>query len=152
MIFGHAEVDVHARSARMPRHVGEDLLEDAERRGRHVDVELGGLRRQLRAAADAGALLEILRLPADRRHEAHVVEHLGPQAGGDLAHRLHRGVDQLAHRVGLLDERLLAQALGEPRDFHLESGQHLTQLVVNLAGDVRALFFPHRDQVRRQPA
>ena len=65
-------------------------------RGRDVDVGLHRFGRQLGAAADAGALLEFLRLPADRGDQAHVVEHLGAQAGGDLAHRLHGRVDQLA--------------------------------------------------------
>ena len=110
------------------------------------------LRRQLGAAADAGALLEFLRLPADRGDQAHVVEHLRAQAGGDLAHRLHRRVDQLAHRVGLLEERLLAQALGEPGHLHLQAGQHLAELVVDFARDVRALFLAHRDQVRGEAA
>ena len=79
---------------------------------RNIVVEMSmsnlALGRQLRAAADAGALLELLRLPADRGHQAHVVEHLGAQAGGDLAHRLHRGIDQRAHRVGLLDAARLS--------------------------------------------
>ena len=151
-VIVHRELHVDARRARMPRHVGEDLLEDAEHRRRHVDVELDALGRQLGAAADAGALLEFLRLPCHRGDEAHVVQHFGPQSGGDLAHRLHRGVDQLAHRVGLLDQRLLAQPLGEPRDFHLQAGEHLAQLVVYLARNVGTLLFPHRDQVRRQAA
>src|SRR5712664_1935950 len=57
-ILVHRELHVDARGARMPRYVGEDLLEDAEHRRRHVDVELH-LRGQLGAAADAGALLEL---------------------------------------------------------------------------------------------
>src|SRR5688572_10281096 len=60
LLVGDAEVDVHARGARMARHVGQDLLEDAERGGGYVDVELGRLRRQLHPATDAGALLELL--------------------------------------------------------------------------------------------
>jgi len=50
-----------------------------------------GLGRQLGAAADAGALLDSFAC-SHRGDQAHVVEHPG-EAGGDLAHRLHRGVD-----------------------------------------------------------
>src|ERR671915_1811442 len=66
LLLAEGKLDVDARGARVPRHVGQDLLEDAEHRGRDVDVELRGFGGQLRPAADAGALLELLRLPADR--------------------------------------------------------------------------------------
>src|ERR1700682_796315 len=66
VLLADRHLHVHPRRARVARHVGEDLLEDAEHGGRDVDVELHALGRQLGAAADAGALLGLLRPPAHR--------------------------------------------------------------------------------------
>ena len=46
------------------------------------------------------------------------------------------------------------QALGEPDDVHLQPGEHLAELVVDLARDVRALLLAHGDHMvgeRTQP-
>jgi hypothetical protein len=62
---------------------------------------------------------------------------------------MNRAVDRAGHGLRLVrEEFLLRQPVHEPRQVHLESGQRLSQLVVDLARDARLLLFPHRLQVR----
>src|SRR5262249_20600190 len=57
---GLAQQHLHLGRGSMPRHVGEQLLEDAEQRGRALLVDAQLLRREIDVAADARAHLEFL--------------------------------------------------------------------------------------------
>jgi hypothetical protein len=79
-------------------------------------VGIGKSARDVHRAADAGAALELARLPLDRRGEPDLVEHLGTQPRGDAAHRVDDAVDRLRQRLLAPPSRLfLHAALGEAR-------------------------------------
>src|SRR5207245_7083163 len=99
---------------------------------------LGEIRRDVELAADAGALLELARLPFERGGEPNLVEHLGTQPRGNAAHRVDDAVDRAVERGGLLGARGPGLALviaREGRDIELESRERLAQVVVDLARD-----------------
>src|SRR4051812_35112085 len=74
------ELHGDAGAVRMARHVGEQLLEDPEKRRRAVLVRVGETGRDLDQATDARAPLEFARLPLDRRRKPDLIEHFRAQA------------------------------------------------------------------------
>nr|WP_308419599.1 hypothetical protein [Chitinimonas koreensis] len=128
----------------MARHIGQRLLDDAEDGRRHrVPPGQRGIA-DPEYAGDAGAFAEVVGQPFDAGDHAQVVEDQGPQLGGQAAGGLHGIVEQRLHAGQLaLHRRFGRQALSEPADVHLERGQRLAQLVVQLARDAALFLLAH---------
>ena len=114
-------------------------------------------RERAHGARGPGARLELLRLPLDGRDEPEVVEHAGAKLGGDPPYLLDDLVGHLRHRRQLRQQRLLRElarlrATDDPGDVHLERGERLPELVVDLARNAGALVLAHRLDVRRELA
>ena len=71
-------MDVDPSRSRVPGHIGQRLLQDAEQIGRAVRVERVVVQWQIDLADDARAAGELLHRPLDRRREPQAVEHGGP--------------------------------------------------------------------------
>src|SRR5688500_11572815 len=97
--FAVADGDLHVRGAAVLGNVGERLLRDAEY------GELGVARKAHRPAGglgahlDAGALAEERRMPAQRRHQAELLQRGGPQFRHHAADRVDGGFHQRGHGV-----------------------------------------------------
>jgi len=140
---------------RVPHGVGQRLLKDPERSGRHrvrdfaVDVGVD-VNPQTRRRRDPA------RLVLDRAAQITMVECRRPQIGGDpadhgdpdvdLTHRRLQLVDHVARRLQLLEA---PQRRGE---IELDPREQLAQLVVQLAGNPRALLLAHPLDTLRQGA
>src|SRR5258708_25408877 len=85
--------DVHAGCVGVARDVGEQFLESAKKRGGAllVGIDEAGVDRN--QAADAGAPLELARLPFERGGKPDLVEHFGAQSPGYAAHRVDDAAD-----------------------------------------------------------
>ena len=82
-----------------------------------------------------------------------MIEDAGTQVVEDAPHRPHRALAHFERRVDVAAHDLVArEPLAQPVQFELHRGQGSAQLVVDVAGDVRALFLAHRVHVRGQPA
>src|SRR5260221_14742345 len=110
----------------MAGDVREQLLEDAEERGRAIPVRVVELSGDVQRAAHAGAPLELARLPLDGCREADLVENLGPEPRGDAAHRIDDAIDrgrEPARFLGALEGRGIPTGRHERLDVELESGE-----------------------------
>ena len=125
-------------------NVGERLLHDAEH------GELGVARKAHRRAAglrghlDAGALAEQRGMPAQRGHQAELVQRRGPQVGHHAADRVDGGFHQRSHGVqARAGDQVAArlQPLLERLQVDAERGQVLADEVVQLVGDAPPLGF-----------
>jgi hypothetical protein len=133
-------VDVDFGGPGMAANVGEGFLHDAEAGcgGFIGQIELINLADEL--AGGAGALEKVLEVELKRGQQAEVIEQLGPQLGGQAAHRVDAVGDQGSHRNKLFARRL-GQALrfAEAAGVHLERGEGAAELVVELARHAGAL-------------
>ena len=77
-----------------------------------------------------------------------------PQVCGDPLYRCEADLDQADQRLDAIDrlaiDALLPQRAGGPRQFELDGGQRLAKLVMQLAREIRPLFFARRLYARRQ--
>jgi hypothetical protein len=154
-LLGQADID--ARRPGVPRDVRQRLLQDPKkgRRLLSADHQVGwgsdpaGYRRPA---------LELFHLPLQGRRKAKVVQHAGPQLGGDPPHLLDRLVGQARHFFGLVDHG--RQRVGflplepgrHPGQVHLQARQTLAELVVDLARDAGAFLLAHAGQLEREEA
>ena len=78
---------------------------------------------------------ELARLPFERGTEPEIVEHRGAQAHGDVADRLHGVLERAAQLVEPRLELVARPAVdaAEVLDLHAQAGEHLPDLVVQLA-------------------
>src|SRR5258706_2095910 len=134
---GPLQLDPHFGRVRVAGDVGERFLENAEERGRARAAERDVFEPRGQLAFDPGALLKLVDLPFDRRGEPQIVQDARPELGRDAAHGPDGLIHQRQHRIGFLPERLLipGQLFAHPRQVHLESGERLAELVVDLARD-----------------
>src|SRR5919197_1216723 len=134
------------------RNVGQGFLTDAEQRSPHVRPDLEAPTGRRDRAADAGALLELFRVPLHGGDEAQVVQDRGPELTGDPAHVVDRLVHDGAQGGDLrrLASRDVAEPLGEASELELQAGQRLAELVVDLPRDAGPLLLPDGLQVRRE--
>ena len=103
--------------------------------------------------------MKILYLPFDGRFQAEVIEHPGPQLGGNLADLADDFVHQPRHFAGLQPQGTqrgqlaeVGEFLFQPGDVHFQTGERLAQFVMHLSGDAGAFLLAHRLQIRRQGA
>ena len=151
-----AQRDAHRAGVRVANHIGQRLLHDAkQRQGSRAILQLA-LPLRAQAAPDAGSRLELRGFPLNCLGQSKVIEHRRPQVGGDLPHRLDADLDQADQRLQLVDElnprlRIALSELGhQPHELQLQAGQHLPELVVQLAREPRPLFLARRFQTQRQ--
>ena len=109
--------------------VDDELLELAQQRPRAVG---GEVRR------DAPALAEQPHLRAQRGHQAVVVERRRAQLAGQAEQLLHRLVGEALGLLELVGE-LGRRVLGGRGEAQRDGGERLVDLVVQVAGDARAL-------------
>jgi hypothetical protein len=81
----------------MARHVGERLLHDPEHGGSAVAAENGMSRVDPPLDVDTVPVRKVDRQPVYGRNQPQVVEHHGPQVGGNPAHRGDGRIDQALH-------------------------------------------------------
>ncbi len=141
--------------AGVARDVGERFLQRAvDRRGhRLVDALQLAVARHADLALHAGAAGEVPDQPVGRLGEAEVVEHQRPQVGGDAARGAHGLVEHAAHALGALRRIGVAggQPLAQPGEVHLQRGEQLPELVVQLARDARLFLLARLEHLRREP-
>src|ERR1041384_3665583 len=133
----------------MADDVGERLLEDAEERSGHLRLQQRLVQAGVYFAFDAGARLEFVRLPFDRRHQSQIIQYARPQFSGDPPDGLNGGIHARDERFDGLWPGPLA---GQPRQVQLQAGKRLAQFVVDFTGDARALLFADGLQVGGQRA
>ena len=152
MIVGNSQIHFDAARLCVARNVRQDFLKYPEYGCGQFPVQNYLVLGQIEPATHSHALLELLRLPAECRYQSHFIKNLRPQAGRNSANEMHRGIDEAAHGFGFLHKLLLGsvQLPGQPGHIHLQTGQHLSQLVVDFACNPRALFFAYGNQARGQ--
>ena len=87
-------------------------------------------------------------VPLDRRLQAQIIQDRRPQLDEIRRTRTDRPIDQRPHRRDPPGPQPRWQLLGQPRDVDVESGQGLTELVVELARDRRPFLLADRQQPR----
>src|SRR5712671_4625358 len=135
---------LHVLGCGMARYIGQRLLHDSEHHDAFVLRKLGLRTQELERAANAAAPLELLDQALHRREDSEI-EHGGPKRRRDVADHLDGTVDRVSQLLRpCLDLRVaFAEFDPEHGQIHLEGCQRLSQLVVDLASDMRALLFPH---------
>src|SRR5262249_21013040 len=147
------QADLDVAGIRVPGDVRQRLLEYPEQHDAACLLEVDLPVLDLDLAADAAALLEFVDQPFDPGEDSEV-ERRGPQRGRDVAHQLDDVVDASFEALDLLRRlgRRLRGLQADDRQVHLERGERLSHLVVDLARDVGALLLADRLVVRRQLA
>ena len=146
--------DLDPRRPGVPRAVRERLLHHTI----HARAVLIGKRAEL---SDHGQLhrgaettAEIAGEPFQRRLQAEVVEHARAQAHCQVADRSKDRVEQPGSFADCLREgtfRTFARAVGFS-ELHSQRGEHLPDVIVQLASQLLALFFLSRDELLREQA
>src|SRR5712671_2002907 len=126
------------------RYVGQRLLQDSENHDASILRKPGLGAQELDRAVDAAAFLEFLDQTLHCGDDSEI-EHGGPKRRRDVADHLDGTVDRVSQLLRpCLDLRVaFAEFDPEHGQIHLEGCQRLSQLVVDLASDMRALLFPH---------
>ena len=146
------DADVDPRRARVPDAVGQRLLDGP------IDTEPVRVRELVQASGDieldvqAVARGEVAHVPLERRLETEIVEHARSQPEREVAH----GAEQLSTRC--FDSATAAPTGVSPggaraldsAELHPQRGEHLRDVIVQLARQVLALFLLRRDQLLRK--
>jgi hypothetical protein len=151
LAVGLPEPNADMGGACMADNVGERFLEDSKEGGAQLGVQERLVHVGMNLALYPGPVLEFVRLPFQGGAKAEVVEHAGPQFGGDAAHRLDGRIDVRGEGPGAFDEGLQIPGNpgGKPGGIELTAGQGLTKLVMDFAGDAGALLLADRLEVHR---
>ena len=144
-------LDAYNGHSSVPRDVGERLLDDAVGAGLDLRGEALVEARVMKLNLDAGLTCVVLEAPEQGRQEAEAIEHGRSQIQRQLAHTTQRVVDGLAHiqRRTLALHRVRSICSSPTRrrlDHHLDTGERLANLVVQLARDapsLRLLYLHH---------
>ena len=132
----------------MPDAVGQRLLDHSIHAGlipirQRVDAAL-----DIQLHVDAEPASHITYMPFERGAEAKVVEHAGPESERQIAHC----AEHLVHELFGLGDRRTQPAVGgcaaalDPAQLHAQGGEHLPHMIVQLTGQIPALFFLRRNQ------
>ena len=102
--------------------------------------------------ANSGAFGNLARLPFQRRHQAEIVQHGGPQQQRHVADDVHAGFRQLLDRIHVLPDVGIVRSDmgGGVSGFHQQGRKRLADLVMQLARNAAPLFFLGRNQARGQ--
>src|SRR6478736_119339 len=136
--------------------VGEPLLDDAVEDNFALRVELLGVLGLggVEAHGEAGALAEALHVVAQRRQQTQVIEHRRPELARELVDVAHRLLDQVLGFAeaarGVRRDRLEGGA--EDGEIHVDGGQRLADLVVQVAADALAFVFLDLEHAVRHAA
>ena len=117
--------------------VRQALLRDAIDGELDLRRELRQRRRELALDADARDARERGRQLGQRADQAEVLEHLRPQLARDPPHLVERAAHRLLGLVELV--AMLGRGLGDRVQLQQHPGQHLADLVVQVAGDADPL-------------
>ena len=145
------EADLHRRRARVAGHVRR-APPAARGRGPAPPPRRAAAAPTARRARCGCRSARRSRPTSERRagSEAQVVEQRGPEIVGDVPDAPDAGVDQLEH---LIEPRRLPgrDAVAQHAELHLDRGEHLRGLVVELAGEPAALLLVLLDHPGGEP-
>src|ERR1041384_2011997 len=131
----------------MTRHIGQNLLKDAEDCcgpiGRGIDM----IRFTRQFTLYSGPLRELARLPSQRWNEAEIIENRGPQLSAELPYTVSRRMNDGLHLSDFVQQWLSGcyfcfQAAAHPRQSDFDSCKHRSETVMQLIRDTDALFLP----------
>src|SRR5690606_6985839 len=143
------QLDLHEAGARMPKNVVERLLKNAEQRDFHFGI---GTRLQLlgpQLPADAATIAEFVQMLVHCRLQALGVELGRAQGQRQVPDFLQRLACGLLHLRDALTAGLVLEALAQPGGGHLDEGQRLAEVVVQLPRQMAALALGSLQHLRR---
>ncbi len=93
--------------------------------------------------ADVAAAREVARQPLESGLQAEVVEHAGPKSHRQVPYRPQHRLGQALGFSDRLDEQFPGRPAGalNSAQLHPQGGEHLADVVVQLAGELSALLF-----------
>jgi hypothetical protein len=141
--IGARHVDRHRACPRMPRDVGERLLNDTKNRRRREFVEIVGALRDPRGRAHAVAARKVVGQPVECRGQAEVVKQRWTKVRRNAAQRGRHRIDLRLQFAGFVDLRSRCVVRLKPGFqqcvAHFRCGQPLPEVVVQFARDALLL-------------